>query len=156
MRLLTPLTTKISNLDWPSWTSTHQKAFNEIKKLVTSCKCLVIIDHDNLQGNKTLVTCDASDWCTGAMLSVGPTPQMARPVAFDSMQLQEAQLNYPIHEKELLVIVWALKKWQIKLLGTPFMVYTDHRMLENFMTQKELSRHQTRWQEFFVQYDFSI
>jgi hypothetical protein len=43
------------------------------------------------------------------MLSVGPTPQTARPVAFDSMQLREGQLNYPVHEKELLAIVRALK-----------------------------------------------
>jgi hypothetical protein len=38
----------------------------------------------------------------------------------------------------------------------PFTVYTDHRTLENFMTQRELSRRQARWQEFFGQYDFTI
>jgi hypothetical protein len=108
-RLLTPLTTKSSELDWPGWSETHQKAFDAIKRLVTSRECLVTIDHDNLQNNKIFVTCDASDWHTGAMLSVGPTPQTARPVAFDSMQLREGQLNYPVHEKELLAIVRALK-----------------------------------------------
>jgi hypothetical protein len=72
------------------------------------------------------------------------------------MQLREAQLNYPVHEKELLAIVRALKKWRIELLGTPFTVYTDHRTLENFLTQRELSRRQARWQEFFGQYDFNI
>jgi hypothetical protein len=86
-RLLTPLTTKVSDLDWPGWRSTYQKAFNEIKKLVTSHECLATIDHDNLQGNKIFITCDASDWHTSAMLSVGPTPQMARPIAFNSIQL---------------------------------------------------------------------
>lgn len=90
------------------------------------------------------------------MLSFGPTPETARPVAFDSMQLRDAQLNYPVHEKELLSIVRALKKWRVELLGTPFTVYTDHRTLENFMTQRELSRRQARWQEFFAQYDFTI
>jgi hypothetical protein len=73
--------------------------------LVTSRECLATINHDNLQNNKIFVMCDASDWRTGAMLSVGPTPQTACPVAFDLMQLREAQLNYPVHEKELLAIV---------------------------------------------------
>jgi hypothetical protein len=72
------------------------------------------------------------------------------------MQLRSAQLNYPVHEKELLAIVQALKKWCIELLGTLFTVHTDHRTLENFMTQKELLRRQARWQEFFGQYDFQI
>ncbi|GBE87360.1 Transposon Tf2-11 polyprotein [Sparassis crispa] len=32
----------------------------------------------------------------------------------------------------------------------------DHRTLENFFRQKELSRRQAHWQEFLVQYDFDI
>lgn len=155
-RILTPLTTKSSEVEWPGWSNKHQTAFDAIKCLVVSRDCLTTIDHDNLGKNKIFVTCDASDWRTGAMLSVGPTPQNAKPVAFDSMQLREAQLNYPVHEKELLAVVCALKKWRIELLGTPFTVYTDHRTLENFLTQRELSRRQARWQEFFSQYDFTI
>jgi hypothetical protein len=155
-RLLTPLTTKLSETEWPGWDEKHQQAFDAIKRLVVSRDCLTTIDHDNMGNNKIFVTCDASDWRVGAMLSVGPTPQTARPVAFDSMQLREAQLNYPVHEKELLAIVRALKKWRIELLGTPFTVYTDHRTLEKFLTQRELSRRQARWQEFFGQYNFNI
>jgi RNase H-like domain found in reverse transcriptase len=63
---------------------------------------------------------------------------MARPVAFDSMQLKGAEKNYPVHEKELLVIIRVLRKWRADLLGTHFYVYTDHRTLENFDTQKDL------------------
>jgi len=155
-RTLTPLTMKSADLQWPGWTKRHQEAFDAIKRLVVSRDCLTTIDHDNLGNNHIYVTCDASDWRTGGMLSFGPTPTTARPVAFDSMQLRNAQLNYPVHEKELLSIVRALKKWRVELLGTPFTVYTDHRTLENFMTQRELSRRQARWQEFLAQYDFTI
>jgi hypothetical protein len=150
------LTTKSSESEWPGWTEQHQEAFDAIKRLVVSRDCLTTIDHDNLGDNKIFVTCDASDWRVGAMLSVGPTPQTARPIAFDSMQLRDAQLNYPVHEKELLAIVRALKKWRIELLGTPFTVYTDHCTLEKFLTQCELSRRQAHWQEFFGQYNFDI
>ena len=31
-------------------------------------------------------------------------------MAYDSMQLKSAEKNYSIHKKELLAIVWALKK----------------------------------------------
>lgn len=155
-RILTPLTTKTAETEWPGWSNTHQLAFDAITKLVVGRGCLTTIDHDDIGDNRIFVTCDASDWRTGAMLSFGPSPKTARPVAFDSMQLRDAQLNYPVHEKELLAIVRALKKWRIELLGTPFTVYTDHRTLERFMTQRELSRRQARWQEFFAQYDFTI
>lgn len=72
------------------------------------------------------------------------------------MQLKGAEKNYPVHEKELLAIIRALKKWRADLLGTHFYVYTDHRTLENFDTQKDLSRRQLRWQEFISQYDMTI
>jgi hypothetical protein len=154
--ILTPLTTKEARKSFPAWTPTHQDAFESIKALVISADCLTTIDHINPGDNKIFVTCDASDWRTGATLSFGPTWELARPVAFDSMQLKGAEKNYPVHEKELLAIIRALRKWRSDLLGTPIYIYTDHRTLENFDTQKDLSRRQLRWQEFLSQYDLTI
>lgn len=56
------------------------------------------------------------------------------------MQLKDAQKNYPVHKKELLVIVCALRKWCSGLLGSLILVYTDHQTLEIFETQKDLSQ----------------
>lgn len=131
-------------------------AFEAIKKLVVSRECLTVIDHDDTSGNLIFVTTDASDWRTGAVLSFGKTWETARPVAFDSMQLKGAELNYPVHEKELLAIIRALKKWRMDLMGSEFVVYTDHRTLENFNVQRDLSRRQLRWQEFLSQYECTI
>jgi hypothetical protein len=72
------------------------------------------------------------------------------------MALKATQLNYPVHEKELLAIIRALQKWRSELLGAPILIYTDHRTLENFDQQKDLSRRQARWQEFLAQYDHRI
>ena len=72
------------------------------------------------------------------------------------MQLCAAERNYPIHEKELLAIIRALKKWCSNLLGTHFLVYTDHRTLENFNTQCNLLKRQLQWQEFMSQYKMNI
>ena len=52
-----------------------------------------------------------SDFGSGAVLSFGETWELAKPVAFDSMTFKGAELNYPVHEKELLAIIRALKKW---------------------------------------------
>jgi hypothetical protein len=154
--VLTPLTTKEACKDFLTWTPKHQLAFTAIKSLVVSVDCLTTINHDNPGDNKIYLTCDASDWRTGATLSFGPTWESAHPVAFDSMQLKDAEKNYPVHEKELLAIIRTLKKWCSDLLGTQIYVYTDHCTLENFDTQKDLSRRQLRWQEFLSQYDLSI
>lgn len=154
--ILTPLTTKDAEKSWPGWTEAHQTAFDAVKRLITSRECLTVIDHNNMGDNKIFVCTDASDWATGAILLYGPTRETARPVAYDSMQMSSAELNYPVHEKELLAIVRALKKWRLDLLGVPFTIYTDHKTLQNFTTQQNLSRRQARWQEFLGQYDHTI
>jgi RNase H-like domain found in reverse transcriptase/Reverse transcriptase (RNA-dependent DNA polymerase)/Integrase zinc binding domain len=154
--ILTPLTTKDCRKKFPNWTTDHQTAFDTVKALVVSADCLTVIDHEHPGENNIFVTCDTSDWRMGATLSFGPTWETAHPVAFDSMQLKAAEKNYPVHEKELLAVIRALKKWCSDLLGTHFYVYTDHRTLENFDTQKDLSRRQLRWQEFLSQYDLTM
>src|ERR1700728_3471708 len=133
-----------------------QAAFHAIKSLVVSRECLTTINHDAPGDNKIFVTTDASDLRTGGVLSWGETWESARPVAYDSMQLNSAQKNYPVHEKELLAVVRALKKWRTDLLGSPVLVYTDHRTLENFGSQKDLSRRQARWQEFMADFDLTF
>jgi RNase H-like domain found in reverse transcriptase/Integrase zinc binding domain len=155
-KILTPLTTNNAKKNFPIWSSIHQTAFNNIKRLVTSAECLTVINHENPGTNQIYVTCDASDWCTGATLSFGKTWETACPIAFDSMQLKAAEKNYPVHEKELLAIIHVLKKWCSNLLGSQFTVYMDHQTLQNFNKQHDLSRRQLRWQEFLSQYDMTI
>ena len=137
--ILTPLTTKDCDREFPEWTPEHQRAFQAIKGLVTGTECLTVIDYEDTT-KKIFVTTDASDRRTGAVLSFGETWETARPVAYDSYQLNDAEKNYPVHEKELLAIVKALKKWRTSLLGTHFEIFTDHRTLGYFQSQKEMSR----------------
>ena len=53
-------------------------------------------------------------------------------------------------------IVRALKKFCADLLGTHFTIYTDHRTLECFQGQRDLSRRQAWWQEFLTEYNFKV
>jgi hypothetical protein len=106
--VLDELTTKACDKNFPPWTDKHQAAFAMIKKLVTLTDCLTSIDPSLMPTNKNFVTMDASDVGSGAVLSFGPTYETARPVAYDSRAFKGAELNYPIHEKELLTIICAL------------------------------------------------
>ena len=56
----------------------------------------------------------------------------------------------------MLAIVRALVKWRSELLGYKFEVWMDHRTLEHFSTQHDLSRRQARWMELMSQYDTTI
>ncbi|MBW0539293.1 hypothetical protein O181_079008, partial [Austropuccinia psidii MF-1] len=68
------------------------------------------------------------------------------------------ELNYEIYDKELLGIVWALKRWRAFLLSlsSSFKVLTDHSSLQYFMSSKVLTRNQALWAEFFSEFHFSI
>lgn len=66
------------------------------------------------------------------------------------------ELNYPVHEKELLAIIRAHVKWRTDLLGYNFEVWTNHHTHEHFGTQCDLSHHQVCWIEFLSQYDATI
>jgi hypothetical protein len=58
--ILTPLIKMECNTVFPTWTSTHQYAFDVIKRLVVSRDCLTTINHESPEENKIFVTCDAS------------------------------------------------------------------------------------------------
>ncbi|GMF82078.1 unnamed protein product [Aspergillus oryzae] len=75
------------------------------------------------------------------MVQVGPDGKL-RPIAFESRKLVQAELNYDIHDKELLAIVSAFKKWRVYLEGAQhqIIVKLDHKNLTYFTTMKELTR----------------
>ncbi|MBW0474330.1 hypothetical protein O181_014045 [Austropuccinia psidii MF-1] len=64
----------------------------------------------------TIVETDASDYALGAVLSQ-VNDSGKPPIVFDSRKLLPAELNYEVHDKELLGIVWALKRWRAFLLS---------------------------------------
>jgi len=54
---------------------------------------------------------DASDFAIGAVLSQRDDDNRLHPVAFHSRKFQPTEINYDIHDKELLAIVDAFKHW---------------------------------------------
>ena len=67
-----------------------------------------------------------------------------RVFAYASRQLRPHEKNYPTHDLELAAVVFALKIWRHYLYGVTCEVYTDHKSLKYFFTQKELNMRQRR------------
>ena len=76
-----------------------------------------------------MVMTDASNVAIGAVLSQPDQHKELHPVAFESCKLSDAEKNYPVHEKEMLVIIHTLQTWQVYFLGVHFMIITDHASL---------------------------
>jgi hypothetical protein len=60
-------------------------------------------------------------------------------IAYASLQLKPYEQNYPTHDLELAAVVFALKIWRHYLYGERCEIYTDHKSLKYFFTQKELN-----------------
>ena len=63
------------------------------------------------------VEADASDFAMGGVLLMKCEDEKWRPVTYISKSLNEAERNYEIHDKEILVIIWCLEAWRHFLEG---------------------------------------
>ena len=77
-------------------------------------------------------------------------------VAYASRQLKKHEVNYPTHDLELAVVVFALKLWRHYLYGARFEIFTDHQSLKYIFTQRDLNLRQRKWLEFVKDYDFKL
>ncbi|GJY45598.1 retrotransposon protein, putative, ty3-gypsy subclass [Tanacetum coccineum] len=77
-------------------------------------------------------------------------------IAYASRQLKPYEVNYPTHDLELAVVVFALKVWRHYLYGEACDIFTDHKSLKYIFTQRELNMRQRRWLELLKDYDTNI
>ena len=138
--LLTRLTRK-GNV-W-NFTPECRNTFETLKKAFTTAP---VLTHWILNAQIILET-DASDYALTTILSiVSPDDSEVHPIAFHSRTFTAPELNYDVHDKELLVIFEAFKIWRHYLEGptSPIDVITDHKNLKYFATTKLLTRRQCR------------
>ena len=124
-QLAKPLTdlTKKDN-PW-HWDEEQQAAFDALKKAFTTAPVLRIPDNVN---PFRLVT-DGSGFASGAVLyQYDPEDTLWHPVAYYSKSYNVHELNYDVHDKELLAIVRALNEYRQYLEGHPelFEIWSDH------------------------------
>jgi hypothetical protein len=83
------------------------------------------------------VYCDASKDELGCVLM-----QDRKDIVYGLRQLRPHEANYPTHDLELVAVVFALNGWRHFLYGAKCELYTDHKSLKYFFTQKELNMRQ--------------
>ncbi|POM66941.1 RNA-directed DNA polymerase [Phytophthora palmivora] len=109
--------------DWV-WEQQHQDAFNSIKESLQHVSVLALPDE-----NKPFsVVCDASDYAISCALLQKDNEGHERVISFQPRQLKAAERNYPVHDKELLAMKYALVKF----------------------------RRMARWLSFFAEYNFCV
>ena len=129
------------------WSEKCQVSFNKLKVFLTEALVLT----QPTYGKEYVIFSDASLNGLGSVLM-----QEGKVVAYASRQLKPHEKNYPTHDFELVVIVIALKIWRHYLYKEKCFIYTDHKSLKYFPSQRELNLRQCRWMELIKDYDCVI
>jgi hypothetical protein len=130
------------------------QAFKELKKRLVSAPLLAHFDPER----PSMLETDASDGAIAGVFSQKQPDGEWHPVAYYSKTMIDAELNYHIHDKEMLAIIFSFQHWRAQLEGTPepIKVVSDHKALEYFMTTKALTARQARWADVLSQFNFLI
>ena len=107
------------------WGDAQEASFKKAKDLLCSSGLLMHFD----LSKEICVSCDASPYGLGAVLSHQLEGGIEKPIAYASRTLAPAERNYCQLEKEGLALVYAVKKFHQYLYGYKFTAITDHKPL---------------------------
>ncbi|KAL0553855.1 hypothetical protein IC582_007759 [Cucumis melo] len=145
--LATPLT-QLTRKGAPFvWSKACEDSFQNLKQKLVTAPVLTVPDGSG----SFVIYSDASKKGLGCVLM-----QQGKVVAYASRQLKSHEQNYPTHDLELAAVVFALKIWRHYLYGEKIQIFTDHKSLKYFFTQKELNMRHRRWLELVKDYDCEI
>ena len=106
------------------WGKKQEEAFTEIKTKVTQAPVLAYYDCKKpLQ-----IQCDASMNGIGSVLM-----QDGRPISFASKALTPTESRYAVIEKEMLAVLFSLKKFHQYTFGNRTTVFSDHKPLQSIL-----------------------
>jgi len=115
-----------------NWTPECETAFQELKQALTSAPILVALCDDG----RYVLNTDASDTALGAVLQQEQSGKL-HVIGYASRTLSTAETWYCITRRELLGVVFGLKKYRQHLLGRPIIVQTDRAALAYLMKTLE-------------------
>jgi hypothetical protein len=152
-QVVAPLT-QLTCKDKLEWEPKAQQAFQDLKASFITAPILVHPDFSKPFYMET----DALDLALGAILFQEGDGRRLHLVAFYSRKFYAVEINYEIHDKELLAIVDSFQEWRHLLEGAshPVTENTNYKNLEYFMAARILNRRQARWNMSLSQFDFVI
>jgi len=126
-------------------------AFNILKEKLLSAAIITAPDWKlNFE-----IMCDANDYAVGGIL--GKRKERIFQVKhYASKVLNETQSNYTTTEKELLVIVYALEKFQSYLIGSKLIVFSDHAAIKYLLNKADSKPRLIRWILLLQEFDLKI
>jgi len=145
--IVSPITDLLQQDTKFEWGQAQEAAFLKVTILFTSGKTPILRHYDS--DRPALLETDASDFAIAGILSQKFEDGKLHPVRFVSRKLNPAELNYDIYDKEMLAVVFSLRKNRHYLQGAVHqtIIYLDHQNLTYFKTAVLLNRRQARWSE---------
>jgi len=126
-------------------------AFQQIKQALISATIVQPPDWDL----PFEVMCNASDFAVGAVLGQRKDKK-CHAIYYASRTLDDAQMNYAITEKELLVVVFTFEKFRSYLVRSKVIVHTDHEALKYLMQKKDAKPRLLRWILVLQEFDIEV
>jgi len=133
------------------WGEDQQQAFDELKKRLTTAPVLA---SPRSSGTYYLDT-DASEFGLGIVLSQ-EQEGLERVLAYASRSLNPAERNYSITRKELLAVIFGLKRFRQYLIGREFVIRTDHSALQWLRRTPEPIAQAGRWLAIMEEFNFVV
>ena len=101
------------------------------------------------------ISSNASDIAIAAVLAQqdGQAPYA---IYYISKNLDPAELNYTVTEKEFLAIVYSINKFRNYIIGYPTFVHTDHSAIKYLMNKPITNTRITRWLLLLQEFDITI
>ncbi len=116
----------------------------------------ILIHHD--PSKPVFLFTDASDFAISGIPHQADSKGDLHLLCFFSWKLTDAEINYDVHDKEMLGVIESLKEFRPWLSGTVISVsvITDHKNLEYFMTSWWLNHFQAQWSLELAEFNFKL
>ena len=133
------------------WDTEKEEAFESLKKAITEAPKLARPDFSTT----FTIHAHASNYSVGAVLTQ-EHEDGEHPIVYISKVLSPAERNYSTTDREMLAILFAIRKWRCYIEGYHFIVKSDHMALKFIRNVKEPVGRLARWMLELQQYDFEV
>ena len=138
------------------WSNECQTAFDTLRHALDCPPILCFPDYNK----PFFISSDASSFGIGAVIfqTEHPDDFKSNPkiIKFASRALKKSEKAYIVYKRELLAIVYALKKFESYIYGQKIIIISDHKPLTALCSQENLSELQITWFDVLIRFDYKI
>ena len=151
-----PLQKKVSSKVQWEWTEKDRKTVRKLKEMMNNLPVLELPRKEDY----LILETDASELAWGAILKARTDNSEERCCRYWSGSFHNAEINYPVHEKEVLAVIQGIKANELYLAGQPeFLIRTDSSYVKSFpsIRLKQIGQSRlVRWQQWLQYFRYKI